>query len=244
MSQQSLGDELSLDEVSDAELEAKISQNDENSSVMDNESESSESSEEINEDDENLATMNGGGDESEGYEEDEDENFGVEEQKGENPREIAKSNPKQLEEILSEDDDDDDDEPDENYLMKFDKEIRKNYLIDFHPETLTNNYAEIQSLVNIVRDDRGIIVDEFHKTLPFLTKYEKTRILGQRTKQLNSGSKPYIDIKDVFDGKRIIDGALIAQKELEWKKIPFIIRRPLPNGSSEYWRLEDLELIN
>ena len=30
---------------------------------------------------------------------------------------------------------------------------------------------------------------------------------------------------------------------LEEKNIPVIIRRPLPNGSSEYWHLKDLEII-
>lgn len=234
MSQQSLGDELSIDEVSDAELEEKMSQNSEVTDLSDEESESEENNVQ------DIPDMEGGGDESEGYETDDDP--GVEEQKGEvNP----KSKPKQLEKVFSEDEEDeDDDDQDENYLMKFDKEIRKNYLVDFHPETLTNNYDEIQSLVNITKDTRGVIIDQFHKTLPFLTKYEKTRVLGQRTKQINSGSKPYIDITREFDSKRIIDGSLIALRELELKRIPFIIRRPLPNGSSEYWRLEDLELIN
>jgi DNA-directed RNA polymerase subunit K/omega len=129
--------------------------------------------------------------------------------------------------------------------MKFDKEIRKNYLLDFHPETLINNYEEIQAMSTIKKDDDGIVIDEFHKTLPFLTKYEKTRILGQRTKQINSGAKPYIDKSTLMEnGKPIIDGYIIALKELEAKKIPFIIRRPLPNGGSEYWKLKDLEIIN
>jgi hypothetical protein len=32
--------------------------------------------------------------------------------------------------------------------------------------------------------------------------------------------------------------------ELKQKRIPFIIRRPLPNGGSEYWRVQDLEDIS
>ena len=36
---------------------------------------------------------------------------------------------------------------------------------------------------------------------------------------------------------------LIANRELQEKKIPFIIRRPLPNGGSEYWDIRDLELL-
>jgi hypothetical protein len=38
-------------------------------------------------------------------------------------------------------------------------------------------------------------------------------------------------------------GYLVAKLELEQKKIPFIIKRPLPNGGSEYWKLSDLEDI-
>jgi DNA-directed RNA polymerase subunit K/omega len=146
---------------------------------------------------------------------------------------------------IEQSEDEEDEEEDENYLMKFDKEIRKNYLLDFHPETFINNYDEIQTLSSVKTDDDGVIIDEFHRTLPFLTKYEKTRVLGQRAKQINSGSKSYLDkSKLICNGKPIIDGYVIALKELEEKKIPFIIRRPLPNGACEYWRLQDLEIIN
>lgn len=143
-------------------------------------------------------------------------------------------------EMENENDDEEDSETDdENYLMKFDKEVRENYIINFHPESIIHNYSEIQSLIQVVRDKSGMIVDPLHRTVPFLTKYEQTRIIGQRTKQLNSGSKPFIKVDE-----DIIDGYVIALKELEQKKIPFIIKRPLPNGGSEYWKLEDLQIFN
>ena len=41
----------------------------------------------------------------------------------------------------------------------------------------------------------------------------------------------------------VIDGYLIALKEFDEKKIPFIIKRPLPNGSCEYWKMSDLEVL-
>jgi hypothetical protein len=41
----------------------------------------------------------------------------------------------------------------------------------------------------------------------------------------------------------VIDGYVIAQIELEQKRIPFIIRRPIPGGGCEYWNLKDLEMI-
>ena len=36
----------------------------------------------------------------------------------------------------------------------------------------------------------------------------------------------------------------IALKEYEQKKIPFIIRRPIPDGTCEYWKLKDLEMLD
>ena len=134
--------------------------------------------------------------------------------------------------------DSDDDDMDKK-LKKFDSEVRDDYLAKFHPECMMQNYDEIYNLARVVRDDRGIIVDELHKTLPLLTKYERTRVLGQRAKQINDGAVPFVKVPE-----GVIDGYLIALKELEEKKIPFIIRRPLPNRGSEYWHLEDLQIIN
>ena len=99
---------------------------------------------------------------------------------------------------------------------------------------LNNNIA----FVIQVTATRRYYICFFHKTNPILTKYEKTRVLGQRTKQLNNGAKPMIKVKE-----NIIDSYLIAEMELKEKKIPFIIRRPLANGYSEYWTLEDLEIL-
>jgi DNA-directed RNA polymerase subunit K/omega len=126
----------------------------------------------------------------------------------------------------------------DNKFKKFDRELRNDYLLNFHPESLVQNYDEIYNLARVVRDDAGNIIDELHKTLPILTKYEKTRILGQRAKQINDGVTPFVKVPE-----NVIDGYLIALKELEEKKIPFIIRRPLPNRGSEYWHLEDLQII-
>ena len=136
------------------------------------------------------------------------------------------------------DDGDDGDDDDEDFLQKFDHETKKKYIAAHHPECLSFNHEETETLSRVVRDENGRIVDPYHKTLPFLTKYEKTRILGIRTKQLNEGAKPYIDVNAT-----IIDGYIIAQLELEHKRLPFIIRRPIPNGGSELWKLQDLEII-
>lgn len=136
-------------------------------------------------------------------------------------------------------DDEDDDDDDENYLQKFDREVNRNYILEQHPECVNHNYDEIVALAKVVRDKDNNIVDPLHRTIPFLTKFEKARILGQRAKQIESGARPFVEVPE-----KIIEGNIIALLELQQKRLPFIIRRPLPSGGSEYWHLSDLDMID
>jgi DNA-directed RNA polymerase I, II, and III subunit RPABC2 len=136
------------------------------------------------------------------------------------------------------DEDQDEDGDGEMYLKKFNKETNDNYLLNFHPESALHNYDEVLAMTKVVRDKNGVIVDALHKTIPYLTKYERARVLGQRAKQINSGASVFVKVPE-----NVIDGYLIAELELIEKRIPFIIRRPLPNGGSEYWSIKDLENI-
>ena len=149
----------------------------------------------------------------------------------------ATKNP-QLSNASFEEESDEEPEEDEHYLQKFDSEMRDNFILNHHPEARSHNYEEVKALARVTRDGRGIITDPMHKTLPFLTKYEMTRVLGQRAKQLDSGAKAFVKIP-----LNVIDGYHIAKLELEQKKIPFIIKRPFPNGGVEYWNVSDLELL-
>jgi len=137
-----------------------------------------------------------------------------------------------------EDEDEEEDEEDDNYLQKFEELNKKDLIASYHPELITHNNDEVETLTRIIRNEQGMIVDPIHKTLPFLTKYEKARILGERAKQINMGAKPMVEIDP-----DVIDGYLIALREFDEKKIPFIIKRPMPNGGCEYWKCKDLEII-
>jgi DNA-directed RNA polymerase subunit K/omega len=136
-----------------------------------------------------------------------------------------------------EDEEEEEEEPN-SYNKYFNEKLTKDYIAEIHPECIPVNMVEVEALLNVVRDEHGIIIDEFHKTLPFITKYEKTRIIGQRASQLDSGATPYIIVQP-----NVIDSSVIAEMEFNQKKIPSIIKRPLPNGSFEYWRLSDLEIL-
>ena len=137
-----------------------------------------------------------------------------------------------------EDDETDSDTDNEEFFQKLESDVNTDHLIIYHPELMQNNYQEIKAFCKVLRNKQGIIVDPLHTTLPFLTKYEKARVLGVRCKQINNNADTFVKVPP-----NVISGMLIAEEELKQKKIPFIIRRPLPNGGSEYWRIEDLEII-
>jgi DNA-directed RNA polymerase I, II, and III subunit RPABC2 len=84
----------------------------------------------------------------------------------------------------------------------------------------------------------GEKADINHRTYPFLTNFEKTKIIGLRANQISKGSVPFISVP-----KHITDVRDIARLELEQKRLPFIIKRPLPNGDFEYWRIADLLIL-
>jgi DNA-directed RNA polymerase subunit K/omega len=127
---------------------------------------------------------------------------------------------------------------DEEYV-KFDNEVRKDQILNYHNDLIQSNFDEISALTKVVRDKNGIIVDPLHKTLPILTKFERARILGLRSKQLSNGAEPFIKLSN-----NIIQSHIIAEMELEENVLPFIVCRPLPNGKKEYWKLQNLEQID
>jgi len=71
-------------------------------------------------------------------------------------------------------------------------------------------------------------------TTPYLTKYERARVLGTRALQISMNAPVLVPL----DGET--DSLQIAIKELSQRKIPLIIRRYLPDGSFEDWSVSEL----
>ena len=136
-------------------------------------------------------------------------------------------------------DDNSDDDDLEQDLNKFENMEKQSYIENFHQHMIEHNDDEVKALLTVVRDKHNNIIDNLHRTVPILSKYEKSRILGIRASQINNGAQILVKQKI-----KTFDGYLIAQQELEERKIPFIIKRPLPmGGGCEYWKLDDLEIV-
>jgi DNA-directed RNA polymerase I, II, and III subunit RPABC2 len=61
-------------------------------------------------------------------------------------------------------------------------------------------------------------------TTPYMTKYERARILGTRALQISMNAPVLVDLEGETDPLQI------AIKELRQKKIPLIVRRYMPDG--------------
>ncbi|KAK4385024.1 DNA-directed RNA polymerases II, IV and V subunitA [Sesamum angolense] len=77
-------------------------------------------------------------------------------------------------------------------------------------------------------------VERPRKTSKYMTKYERARILGTRALQISMNAPVMVELEGETDPLEI------AMKELRERKIPFTIRRYLPDGSYEDWGVDEL----
>jgi DNA-directed RNA polymerase I, II, and III subunit RPABC2 len=140
---------------------------------------------------------------------------------------------------IIEDDDEDENETidDEN---EEDEDNTQNNLLE--NELQKDNDDEDECFYNIEHEEvvnnlqNNEVLKEDRITMSSLTKYERVRVLGTRAKQIELGAK--ILVKDIdLKNKTPIE---IAKIELNHGVIPFKIRRTLPNGKVEEWKISEL----
>ena len=85
----------------------------------------------------------------------------------------------------------------------------------------------IEPQVKVVDRDKRI-------TTPYMTKYERARVLGTRALQISMCAPIMVELENETDPLQI------AMKELKARKIPLIIRRYLPDGTCEDWTIDEL----
>jgi DNA-directed RNA polymerase subunit K/omega len=112
------------------------------------------------------------------------------------------------------------------------------FLMTHHPECRLDYIEQVQDKLPLraYPPDNG--ADMQHKSVPYLTPFEKAKVIGFRANQLAQGARPFVErppyMTDVLE---------IARLELEQRKLPFILKRPFPNGEYEYVRLADLLIL-
>jgi len=77
-------------------------------------------------------------------------------------------------------------------------------------------------------------------TYPYLTKFEMARILGVRSQQIGCGAPPCVKASDFPDNKYPQSSIDIVLMELKRGVCPYLIRRPLPNGTNLIIKVSEL----
>lgn len=109
---------------------------------------------------------------------------------------------------------------------------------DDSDEELDDNFELYDLTENDFKQEQGDVVSkEARITKPFLNKYEKTRVLSTRTRQIALGAKPLIKI----NSSKKMTPYEIAKLELKEKMTPLIIKRVLPSGKTELFTINELE---
>lgn len=141
------------------------------------------------------------------------------------------------------DEEDEQEEKDDKDDGTGEKEEKETKEIDYDEDKCIYNFADDKSEdeEEIFFDDdnmemdTNIVLKDKRITKPILTKYERVRLLGDRTQQLTLGAKPMIKNTGKLTPKQI------AELELKNNVMPLIIERPLPNGKRERWFLKELQ---
>ena len=116
-----------------------------------------------------------------------------------------------------------------------DDEIDDGYEIVEDVSTDLSLENSFNSTIDSVNNSYNSYYNNEKTTKPFLTKFEKAKVLGIRSEMIANGAIALINVPE-----HVTDTYNIAKMEFEQKKIPLIIRRHLPNGNIELWRLNDL----
>ncbi|KAL2100964.1 hypothetical protein ACEWY4_002725 [Coilia grayii] len=101
-------------------------------------------------------------------------------------------------------------------------------------DDLENAEDEDQENVQILPAGEGQQANQKRITTPYMTKYERARVLGTRALQIAMCAPVMVELEGETDPLQI------AMKELKSRKIPIIIRRYLPDGSYEDWGCDEL----
>lgn len=104
-------------------------------------------------------------------------------------------------------------------------------------EVVNSTGTDVAANARAVRGAGKAVPEKDRQTTPYMTKYEKARILGTRALQISMNAPVLVALEGETDPLQI------AMKELSQKKIPLLIRRYLPDGSYEDCKISVVKWI-
>jgi len=96
------------------------------------------------------------------------------------------------------------------------------------------NIFDPDKYVNNIHQEIIIIPNEHRKTSELITKFEFTDVISNRAKQIENGSKIFVDI-GAEDNP-----ITMAEMEIKMKQCPLSIRRFISNNIAEIWNVNEM----
>ncbi|KAG6161578.1 hypothetical protein E4U11_003325 [Claviceps purpurea] len=108
-----------------------------------------------------------------------------------------------------------------------------------HVAVSSDSPAPTAAVANGLQSNKDPIKDlkipkDERTTTPYMTKFERARILGTRAMQISMNAPVLVDLEGETDPLEI------ALKELREKKLPMIVRRYHADGCYEDWSCDEL----
>jgi DNA-directed RNA polymerase subunit K/omega len=75
-----------------------------------------------------------------------------------------------------------------------------------------------------------------------ITKYEFNQVLSLRTLHLSKGAPPLIEIPKDFKIRGNMELRAVALREILEGRLPYLVKRVMPNGKTEYRKLAELDM--
>ena len=101
-----------------------------------------------------------------------------------------------------------------------------------------DEHPEVKS---VFRNEVAEEMKQPRTTREYFTKYEYTALIALRAQQLADGAKPLVGL----EGLKPSDPMFVwhvAKREIEQRKLPFLVRRQMPNGTAEFWSAQEMEV--
>jgi DNA-directed RNA polymerase I, II, and III subunit RPABC2 len=101
--------------------------------------------------------------------------------------------------------------------------------------------SEHANVTPIFRTEVAEAFNQPRVTRGYFTKYEYTTLVATRAQQLAEGAKPLVELAGLKQADPLFVWN-VAKREIEQRKLPFVVRRQLPDGTAEFWSAQEMEV--
>lgn len=81
-----------------------------------------------------------------------------------------------------------------------------------------------------------------YRSTSVMTKYEFNQLISLRITHLANGAIPFVQMPEDMKVTSNMELRRIALMELREGKLPYLVKRTMPNNKIEYWKIKDMDL--